>query len=559
MSDIEHKKISVSFPDGNRERLRRGIPVRQLLRNHAAPNGLPVIAALANHEVVSLNYRLDIDTRLQWITLADRHGRKVYRRSLTFLLAKTVKDLFPEADLYVEHSLGNAFFCTFEQGGEEFCQERLDAIETRMRELIEADLPIERRQLGFEDTLENLNREGQWDKHGLLDFRNPPKVVVYHCDGFTDLAHAPLADRTGPLGLFELACYENGFVILFPDKEKPPYIQPFRPQPHLFQIFKAHKEWGRTVGVRTISQLNNLIMKREIDDFIRVSEATHEKEIARLADQIAAQRDSVRFVLIAGPSSSGKTTFAKRLAVQLKVNGIRPLTLSADDYFHERKDSPLDAEGKPDFEHVETIDLDLLHQQLLDLVQGKRVITPRFDFHDGHKIFDEAHAIQLKEQQMIIMEGIHCLNPLLSHVLPDPQKFKIYISALTQLNLDKNNRISTTDNRLLRRMVRDHQFRGHSGLDTLRMWPSVRRGEDRWIFPFQEQADAAFNSALDFELAVLRPLAEPLLAEVRPSHPEYAEARRLQDFLQSLLSLSQEKVSANSLLREFIGRSSFSY
>ena len=551
--------ITITLEDGISRDVPQGARIRTLLDSPVDPDGLHYIAALVNNDIASLSYALEVDSHVEFLTLADRQGRKVYRRSISFLLAKAVKELFSEADLYIEHSLGNGYYCSFENNGDSLDQSVLDVIEQKMRKLVDEDLPIDRRKIGFEDAVASLKEEEQLDKYGLLRFRNPPKVVIYHCDGFTDIAHGPLVGSTGAAAHFKLILHPPGFMLLFPSRENPPVIDDFQPEPHLFEIFQTHKDWGKMLGVRTVSQLNDLVATREIGEFTKISEAMHEKQIAILADQIEADQERIRYVLIAGPSSSGKTTFAKRLGVQLKVNGLEPVTISTDNYFVNRGESPLDEDGKPDFEHIEAIDLKLLNEQLLQLEAGESIIIPEFDFVAGEKVYKESNRLQLLPHQIAVMEGIHGLNPRLTEALDDNQKFKIYISALTQLNLDKNNRISTTDNRLIRRMVRDNQFRGHSALDTLRMWPSVRRGENRWIFPYQSHADAAFNSALDYELAVLRPIVEPLLSQVKPRDPEYAEARRLEDFLCSIVGISHEVVSPNSLLREFIGRSSFKY
>ncbi len=333
----------------------------------------------------------------------------------------------------------------------------------------------------------------------------------------------------------------------------------FEPQPHLFQIFREHKEWGRILGVNTVGRLNEIIASGEIDDFIRIAEALHEKKIVQIADHISSHRHHLRWLLIAGPSSSGKTTFAKRLAIQLRVNGLRPVTISVDDYFVDREFTPRDENGDYDFEDMATIDLPLLHEHLRALEDGGEISIPSFNFEKGAREMKEGRTLRLEPDDMVIVEGIHALNPHLTKVIAPEHKFRIYISALTQLNLDAHNRISTTDNRLVRRLVRDNAFRGNPALGTLQMWPRVRRGEKRWIFPFQQEADIAFNSALDYELAVLKYFIEPLLAEVKPIHPQYAEARRLQDFLSSFLGISASRVPPTSILREFIGRSSFRY
>jgi uridine kinase len=478
-------------------------------------------------------------------------------------LAKTVREIFPTARFSVEHSLGSGFYCHFELNGQEgahqgISNEQLDAIDQRMRELAAKNIPIERRKISFTDAMKQFEAENQLDKYNLLRFRNPPKIVVFWCDGFSDLGHGSLAENTGALAYFKLIPYPPGFVIQFPERENPEKMARFEPQPQLFNIFKEHKEWGRILGVSTVGRLNEIIAKGEIGDFIKIAEAFHEKKIAQIADQIYANRNRLKWILIAGPSSSGKTTFAKRLAVQLKVNGLRPVTISTDNYFVDRENTPRDEAGEFDFENIETIDLPLLNEHMEKLDHGEEVELPHFNFEAGKREF-RGERLKIANDQMVLVEGIHSLNPRLTRSVPVEHKLKVYISALTQLNIDSNNRISTTDNRLIRRLVRDHMFRNNSALTTLTMWPSVRRGEKTWIFPHQQEADIVFNSALDYELAVLKTLAEPLLAEVKPDMPQYAETRRMQEFLASFLTVSDHLVPPTSILREFIGRSSFRY
>ncbi len=536
-----------------------GLAVRDLPGGPADAHGLRTVGALVNNDVVTLSYPLDVECRVERVTAANRHGWRIYRNSLAFLAAKVVHEQFPDAQFAVEHSLGSGFFCSFAVNGEPGIRPAaLLAIERRMRRLVEADLPIQRGKVAYEKALHQFEAEGQQDKVNLLRFRNPPKIVIYTCDGFTDLAHGVLADRTGALAGFRLHAHPPGFVIQFPDPDAVSRFSDFDPQPHLFEIFREHKEWGRILGLRTVGDLNRMIANREMPDMIRIAEALHEKKIARLADRIAADRKRIRWVLIAGPSSSGKTTFSKRLMVQLRVNGMRPVAISIDDYFVDRDRTPRDAAGEPDFEHIETVDLPLLHAHLRALDEGGEVELPRFDFLAGTQS-PSGRRLRLADDEVAIVEGIHALNPRLTESLPPSHVFRIYVSALTQLNLDYHNRVSTTDNRLLRRLVRDHLFRGNDALTTLGMWPSVRRGEKTWIFPHQQRSDAAFNSALDYELAVLKPFAEPLLQEVKPYHAAYAEARRLLVFLDAFLPLSFGGVPPTSILREFIGRSAFRY
>lgn len=558
---MNRKDITITFDDGRTVGIPSNTTIEQLLAGEKAPaeGGLEILGALVNNDVVSLTYPLEVDSSVKLLTLADPHGWHIYRRSASFLLAKAVRELYPAARFSIEHSLGTGFYCNFEMDGQAgITEEQIAALDALMRELVERDIGIERRKIAFADAVKQFESEGQIDKYNLLRFRNPPKIVIYECDGFSDLAHGPIACQTGVLKYFKLISYPPGFVIQFPERDNAPELAPFERQPHLFQIFREHKEWGRILGVQTVGQLNTFVVGGEIEEFIKIAEAFHEKKIAQVADVIASRKSEVKCILIAGPSSSGKTTFSKRLAVQLRVNGLQPVTISMDDYFVDRDRSPRGPDGQPDFEHIETIDLKLFNEHLRALNNGDEVELPKFDFASGTRTY-KGHTLKLDEDQLLIIEGIHGLNPRLTEGLPAHEKFKIYISALTQLNLDYNNRISTTDNRLIRRMVRDHQFRGNSALATLQMWPSVRSGEKKWIFPFQQEADIAFNSALDYELAVLKTLVEPLLFEVKPYHAQYAEARRLLDFLKSFLTIPVDLIPATSILREFVGDSSFRY
>jgi len=554
--------ITITLQDGQRTECAVHTQVKQLVALVAPASELPYIGALVDNNVTSLSYPLVTDCAVRFLTMADGHGWRIYRRSVSFLLAKAIWDLYPESAFWVEHSIGQGFYCRFSENGDgsDAAMEpvTLERIETHMRELVGQRLPIERRKLSFMQAVTQFEREKQSDKLNLLKFRNPPRIVVHWCDGFSDVAHGPLAPNTGVLADFRLVPYHGGFVLQFPDRENPPAIRPFEDQPKLFQIFQEHAEWGRILGVKTVGQLNEIIANKEIGAFIRIAEALHEKKIAQIADRIDANRSEVRVILVAGPSSSGKTTFSKRLAVQLRVNGIRPVMVSLDDYFVDHEQTPRDENGEYDFEHLETVDLALFNEQLLALSKGREIEVPTFNFTKRRREFS-GRRMRLDEDELLIVEGLHCLNPKLTHLIAAGNKFKIYVSALTQLNVDSHNRISTTDNRLMRRLVRDHQFRGHSALTTLRMWPSVRRGEKRWIFPFQAEADVMFNSALDYELAVLKPMIEPLLMQVKPSESEYAESRRLTEFLLAFIDTSAYEVPKNSILREFIGESGFRY
>ncbi len=522
-----------------------------------ATNGMPWVAALVNNDLVSLTYPLSVNCSVEFLTATSPHGWRVYRWSVCYLLAKAVADVAPLAAFAIEHAIGPGLYCTF-SGNVPMDAGVLEQIKARMHELITGDLPIERRKISFQEAVHIFEGCGFHEKLHLLQYRNPPRVVIHWCDGFCDLAHGPLTPSTGGLGHFDLIPYPPGFILQLPAIDAPDQVPAFVDQPHLFQIFKEHKDWGRILGVTTAGRLNQITYDRKVEGFIHTAEALHEKKLGRIADLIAARRQSVRIVLIAGPSSAGKTTFAKRLSTHLCVNGIQPVTLGTDDYFVGENRNPVDADGKPDFEHIEAVDLSAFNRDLQALIEGRAIPVRRFNFETRQPEFLK-ETMQLEAGQMLLIEGIHGLNPRLTAMIPSAQKFRIYVSALTQLNVDSSNRISTTDNRLIRRMVRDHQFRGHSALRTLSLWPMVRRGEDRWIFPFQKEADATFNSALDYELAVLKPFAEPLLMQIKPYHPEYAESRRLTEFLLNFIPIQEDLVPRNSILREYIGGSMLHY
>lgn len=551
------REVRVTFVDGVQTTCATGTPVGALARPPKARQKLPFIACLVNQDVCPLTYPLDVNAGIGFLTMADPLGMRVYRSSMTFLLARTICELFPKARYHLEHSFGSGFYCSFEFNGKPgISRTALLRIDGAMRDMVRRNRPIELRKLAFMDAIRLFDEAGQTDCLNLMRFMNAPKIITYWCDGYSDLAHGPLAPSTGPLRFFKLVPYTNGFVLQFPERSESGRVPLFRDRPKLFQIFKDQKNWGRTVGVSNVGRLNELVASKDIGEFLKISEAFHEKKIAGIADRICLHKDRIQVVFISGPSASGKTTFSKRLGVQLQVNGIRPVMISLDDYYVNDEDSPRDEHGRLDYEHIDAIDTGLFNTHLAALLRGREIELPSFNFETKRREF-HSRKLRLEPGRILIVEGIHGLNPRLSRAVPASKKFKIYISALTQLNIDAHNRISTTDNRIMRRLVRDNLFRGNSALTTLRMWPSVRRGEKKWIFPFQERADAMFNSALDYELAVLKAFADPLLMEVKPSEPEYAEARRLLQFLSNFLEITVNDVPATSILREFVGISSF--
>ena len=552
--------VTVTFEDGPVVQVPIRSTLQRILPAPARADGLPYIAALVNNDVTSLSYPVEADCTVRPLTRQDPEGVHVYQRSLTFLLAKAVKTLCPKAAFSVDYAISGALYCTFDAGGpvRGAQPDEVDALRAHMRALVAADLPIERRKIAFATAMERFSAAGQTDKLHLLSFRNPPRITIHECDGFDDLVQGPLVPSTGALTCFDLTPYAPGFVLRCPDPESPHCVTPFKDQPHLSRIFQEHKAWGRILGVHTVGRLNEIIVNGDISDFIKISESLHEKKVATIADEITRRRDTARVVLIAGPSSAGKTTFSKRLAIQLRVNGLQVSSISLDNYFVSLDRTPRLPDGQPDFENIEALDLALFNRQLLQIAAGDAVELPVFDFESKTQSF-RGDRLRLGPDGILIIEGIHALNPRLTESVPEREKFRIYVSALTQLSIDFNNRISTTDNRLIRRIVRDRKYRGHSALKTLSMWPAVRRGEERWIFPFQDQADATFNSALDYELAVLKQIAEPLLMEVKPFHREYAEARRMTAFLSNFMGIPDREVPHTSMLREYIGRSSFHY
>ena len=553
------KTIVITLESGQKVPCPSQTLVGELLRDTFDPvTGLPYLGALVNNELVTFAYTLDIDSTVRFVTMAAPGGMQIYVRSLSFLLAKAVKDLHPDARFSVEHALGPGLYCEFEANGVRgMAPEQAVALEAHTRDLVAADKPILRQRISYTAAIEQFTNNKQADKVALLRFTNTPKIVTYICENFCDLATGPMTRSAGPLRYFHPIPYQTGFILQMPTCETAPAIPEFKPIKVLAETFQEYNRWGRILGINTVGRLNEIIAADEIKDFVKVAEALHEKKIAAIADQIAAN-SSIKWVLIAGPSSSGKTTFAKRLAIQLRVNGLRPVTLGTDDYFVDRAHTPRTASGDYDFEHLQAVDISTLNRDLADLDAGREIDLPTFDFHTGARAY-KGGKLRLDEDQVVILEGIHSLNPALTPGLPDARKFLIYISALTQLNLDNNNRIPTTDNRLLRRLVRDHRYRGHSATRTLEMWPNVGRGERTWIFPFQEEADAVFNSALDYELAILSVLAQPLLSEIKPHQPVYAEARRMQEFLAHFLPLAADVPPPVSIIREFVGGSDFEY
>ncbi|MDD4102574.1 MAG: nucleoside kinase [Kiritimatiellae bacterium] len=524
-------------------------------------DGLPVLGAIVNNMVQPLFMPLTTEAMLEPLTISDSLGWDIYRTSLCFLLAKTAHELFPGMEFRVRNSVGAGLYCTLnwdEELSPAAVADSIQMIKQAMLANVKQDLPITAETVSYEAAVKLFRQAGQTDKLNLLAHRNPPVVCLIRCGSFYELNQETLVARTGVLDLFELVPHAQGFILNVPTSDKPRELPALPPFKHLFKVYHEHIEWGKIVGITTVGQLNQAVLEKSADDFIHTIEALHDKKLARIADEISERQPSPHLVLVAGPSSAGKTTFSKRLITHLRVNGYKPILISTDNYFVGDELNPRDAAGNLDYEHIESMDLTRLNSDLLRLMAGEPVRMRLFNFKTKTG-FDAAETTILPPNGIIVMEGIHSLNPQLTADVPRAQKYLIYINALTQLGVDSGNRISTTDTRVIRRMVRDHQFRKRPAIDTLRMWPSIARGEKRWIYPYQHLADAVFNSALDYELAVLKPLATPLLNQIKPWDREYIEARRLSGFLHNFSTLSPDVVPGDSILREYIGGSQLSY
>jgi len=518
------------------------------------PAGQPIIAAKLDGELVGLNTPLTKDARIEFILATDPEGLRTHHESLIFILTMAAKRAFPKARLVVEHSTSKGFYCTLRM--DRIMEKRdVERLEAEMLGLLADDLPITMKLVNRDELVKICRKNKNDSKLSLLEHANENHYFTHTCGDFSDWARGPLVPSTGSLASFELLYYPPGFILRFPTPASFPELPQFVEQPKLFLVFHRYEEWGEAIGISDTGQLNHLLDAGQGLQLVNVAEALHEKAIARIADRIAATPILPRIVLIAGPSSAGKTTFSKRLAVHLRVNGLRPLPLSVDDYFLDRSRTPLDAEGKLNFEGIEAIDLEFFNQQLVVLLEGKRVDRPRFDFMKGMRYFNGA-TMTLEPDEILIVEGIHALNPRLTSAVPKHLKFKVYVSALTQLNYHDQRMVSTSDTRMLRRMLRDYQYRDHTPTQTLRRWPAVRRGEERNIFPYQESADEMFNSALIYEMAVMRNKVVSLLRTVRTKGFK-AEAERMLDLLNLVSPMDEKAVPPVSILREFIGGSIF--
>ena len=520
-----------------------------------------VVSAKVNNRSEGLNFRVYNNKDVEFLDVRDPSGMRTYVRSLCFILYKAVRELFPQGKLYVEHPVSKGYFCNLRIGRPIELAD-VTAIKRRMQEIIAADIPFHRTECHTTEAVRIFSERGMNDKVKLLETSGSLYTYYYMLDDTVDYYYGNLLPSTGFIYLFDLVKYYDGLLLRIPNKQNPLVLDEMVKQEKMLDIFKEHLRWNHIMGLSNVGDFNLACQKGEATDLIKVAEALQEKKIAQIADEIyrRCQDDSThgRLVLIAGPSSSGKTTFSKRLSIQLMTNGLRPYPISLDDYFVDREKTPLDEHGNYDYESLYALDLKLFNEQLRALLDGEEVELPRFNFTAGKQEF-RGEKLRIDKNTVLILEGIHALNPELTPQIPDENKFKIYVSALTTISLDDHNWIPTTDNRLLRRIIRDYNYRGCSARETISRWPSVRAGEDKWIFPYQENADVMFNSALLFEFAVLRYHAEPILNSVPRNCPEYAEAYRLLKFIKYFIPLQDKEIPPTSLLREFLGGSSFKY
>lgn len=519
-----------------------------------------VVSARVNNRSEGLNFRVYNNKDVEFLDVRDPSGMRTYVRSLCFILYKAVSELFPEGKLYVEHPVSKGYFCHV-RIGRPLTQDDVTVLKQRMQEIIDEDIPFHRVECHTEEALRVFNERGMKDKVKLLESAGTLYAYYYTLGDTVDYYYGNLLPRTGFVRLFDLVQYYDGLLLRIPSRKNPNELEGIVKQEKMLDIFKEHMRWNHIMGLTNVGDFNMACRNGHATDLINVAEALQEKKIVKIADEIlsrAKQCERGMLVLISGPSSSGKTTFSKRLSIQLMTDGLRPYPISLDNYFVNREDTPLDENGAYDYESLYALDLDLFNRQLEALLQGEEVELPRFNFTSGKKEY-RGDKLRLNERSILILEGIHALNPELTPHIPDKAKYKIYVSALTTISLDDHNWIPTTDNRLLRRIIRDYNYRGYSARETISRWPSVRAGEDKWIFPYQENADVMFNSALLFELAVLRCHVEPILNSVPRNCPEYAEAYRLLRFINYFTPVQDKDIPPTSLLREFLGGSSFKY
>ena len=516
------------------------------------------LGAMVNNKLKELTYEIYKPKNVTFVDGIHSDGRRMYVRSLCFLLYKAVHDIYPGANFRVEHSISNGLYCRITDRNIMLTPDLVKDIKKRMLEIVEADLSFVREEMETKKAIELFESQGLKEKTSLFRTRGNLYTSVYHLGDSVDYFNGFLVPSTSMLKVFDLLPFAQGMLLMTPGRRDTSVTETFVSQEKMLKVFSEYKRWGKVLNISNVGDLNSYVESDNISELIKISEALHEKKISQIADKIRKKRKRIKLILISGPSSSGKTTFGKRLAIQLKVAGLHPVNLSLDNYFVDREKTPLDDNGEYDFEALEALDVRLFNENLVDLLNGKEVELPKFSFETGSRYFD-GEKLKINGKQILVVEGIHALNPKLTPLIADESKFRIYISALTSISIDGHNRIPSTDNRLIRRIVRDHKYRNYSAFDTISRWPSVRLGEEKNIFPYQEEADAMFNSALPYELGVLKRYAEPILKEIQPNQAEYSEANRLLKFFSYFLPICADEIPPTSLMREFLGGSTFDY
>ncbi len=543
--------------EGEKREYAEGTTYQEIADDYREKKEHEIVLVTVDGKLQELYKKLERDCTIQLVTTAEDAGNRSYVRSVTQLMLKAIYDIVPREKLEkvsVLFSLSKGYYCKV-TGQVTVDQNFLEQVKERMLELVKEDIPFKKRSIHTDDAVALFRGHRMYDKERLFRYRRVSRVNIYSLNEFEDYYYGYMVPSTGVLKYFELYPYDEGFVLQMPRKKAPTYLAPFEPQKKLFQVLKESKEWGERLGVSTVGELNEKISKGKLNDIVLVQEALQEKKISEIARMITERKQS-KFIMIAGPSSSGKTTFSHRLSIQLQAHGLNPHLISIDDYFIDRLKCPLDEFGKYDFESLRALDVEQFNIDMTALLKGDQIELPIYNFKTGKREY-RGDYLQLGREDVLVIEGIHGLNDALSYTLPKESKFKIYISALTQLNIDEHNRIPSTDGRLIRRMVRDNRTRNITAKGTLDMWDSVRRGEEQYIFPYQEEADVMFNSALVYELAALKQFAEPILFQIEPGDPCYAEAKRLLKFLDYFLGMTTEDIPKNSILREFVGKGCF--
>ena len=533
--------------------VKSGTRVIDLFNDEINKSKNEIVACRFNNEIKGLNYKLKSSGTIELVDITEKDGMRVYQRGLIYVVGKAFHDICPEALITINYQLYHSMYCQIDNL--DLTQEMIDKVNKRVKEIIDSDLPIQRKAMSKEEAKAFYEKEKTLKGILQLDLESKKEVTLYYCENYYNYFYGVMPISTGCVKQYELKKYQKGFLIRYPSRKNPYELGNFIECPKLFETLDEYDELHKILNINTLYKLNQKIKNKDILDYALMDEVLHEKKIRNIADKILKNKEK-KVVLIAGPSSSGKTTFAKRLELELRLNGLKTKTISVDNYFVERKNTPKDENGEYDFEAIEAIDTNLLNSDLLKLLNGEEIKAPTFNFHTGQKEY-LGNTMKLEKDEILIMEGIHCLNDKLTYLIPKENKFKIYISCLTVLNIDYYNRISTTDTRLIRRIVRDNRTRGYDALHTLKMWASVNRGEARNIFPYQEEADAMFNSSLIYELSVLKDYAMPLLKEIGPEEREHSEAKRLYTMLNYFESIPEDLVLRISLLREFIGGSIF--